>query len=185
VEFEVVGKASDSFEFSVAGSMVKSEFDSTVEDDLGNVFGGIEKGNRLASVPEFQIAATGTWFFPLSFMGGLDGYLNATVQHVGDRITQPTDQVSGAGDFVSGLPFGGASGNDVTSVDLELDPYTIANVNFGMMKNDWEAVLYVSNLTDENALYSFDRERGGRARLAYRTNQPRTIGVTYRKRFGN
>ena len=185
VEFEVVGKASDSFEFSLAGSMVKAEFDSTVEDDMGNVFGGIEKGNRLASVPEFQIAATGTWFFPLSWMGGSDGYVNATVQHVGDRITQPTDQVSGAGDFVSGLPFGGASGNDVTSIDLELDPYTIANVNFGMMKDDWEAVLYVSNLTDENALYSFDRERGGRARLAYRTNQPRTLGVTYRKRFGN
>jgi outer membrane receptor protein involved in Fe transport len=152
---------------------------------MGNVFGGIEKGNRLASVPEFQIAATGTWFFPLSWMGGSDGYVNASVQYVGDRITQPTDQLPGAGDFVSGLPFGGASGNEVTSIDLELDPYTIANINAGMIKDDWEAVLYVSNLTDENALLSFDRERGGRARLAYRTNQPRTIGVTYRKRFGN
>ncbi len=51
--------------------------------------------------------------------------------------------------------------------------------------NDWEGVLYVNNVTDENALYSFDRERGGRARLAFRTNQPRTIGVTVRKGFGN
>ena len=54
---------------------------------------------------------------------------------------------------VSGLPFGGASGNDVTSVDLELDPYTIANTNAGMIKDDWEAVLYVSNLTGLNRLY--------------------------------
>lgn len=185
VEFEMTSKASDSFEFSIAGSLVQSEFDSTVSDPIGNVFGGVEKGNRLASVPEFQIATTGTWFFPLSWMGGADGYVNASLQYVGDRITQPTDQLSGAGDFVSDLPFGGATGNEVTSIDLELDPYTIANVNAGMIKDDWEAVLYVSNLTDENALLSFDRERGGRARLAYRTNQPRTVGLTFRKRFGD
>ena len=30
-----------------------------------------------------------------------------------------------------------------------------------------------------------DRERGGRARLAYRTNSPRTIGLTFRRSFGN
>ncbi|MBT8098473.1 MAG: TonB-dependent receptor [Gammaproteobacteria bacterium] len=184
VEFEVVGKASDAFEYSLAGSVVSSEFDSTVEDDMGNVFGGVEKGNRLASVPEFQIAATGTWFFPLSWAGGSDGYVNASVQHVGDRITQPTDQLPGAGEFTSGLPFGGATGNEVTSIDLELDPYTVANVSAGMIKDSWEAVLYINNLTDENANLSFDRERGGRARLSYRTNQPRTIGVTYRRNFG-
>lgn len=30
---------------------------------------------------------------------------------------------------------------------------------------------------------SFDRERGGRARLGYRTNTPRMLGVTLRKTF--
>ena len=39
------------------------------------------------------------------------------------------------------------------------------------------------NATDENANLSFDRERGGRARLGFRTNQPRTIGVTVRRSF--
>lgn len=185
VEFELTGNPTDSFQYSLAGSFLESEFDSTVSDPLGNVFGGVEKGNRLASVPEFQIAATGTWFFPMSLFGGSDGFVNASIQYVGDRITQPTDQVAGAGDFTSGLPFGGATGNDVTSVDLELDPYTIANVSAGLVKNNWEAVLYVNNLTDENALLSFDRERGGRARLGYRISQPMTVGLTYRMKFGN
>ena len=115
----------------------------------------------------------------------MDGYVSASVQYVGDRITQPSDQVPGAGDFVSGLPFGGATGNEVTSLDLLLDPYTIANLNVGVNFDSWQAELYVTNLTDENANLSFDRERGGRARLGFRTNQPRTFGITLRKNFGD
>ena len=185
VEFEMSGNASDSFQFSLTGSYVQSEFDSTVTDATGSILGGVEKGNRLASVPEFQAAASGTWLFPVSMGGsGMDGYVTATVQYVGDRYTQPSDQVPGAGDFVSGLPFGGATGNEVTSLDLDLDPYTIANLVAGVNFDSWQAELYVTNLTDENANLSFDRERGGRARLSFRTNQPRTFGVTLRKRFG-
>ena len=186
VEFELAGQASDSFQYSLSGSISKSEFDTTVTDAQGAILGGVEKGNRLASVPEFQAAATGTWLFPVS-MGGsqMDGYVSASVQYVGDRITQPSDQVPGAGDFVSGLPFGGATGNEVTSLDLLLDPYTIANLNVGVNFDSWQAELYVTNLTDENANLSFDRERGGRARLGFRTNQPRTFGITLRKNFGD
>jgi len=186
LEFELMGQASDSFEFSLAGSFLESEFDTTVTDATDAILGGVEKGNRLASVPEFQIAATGTWLFPVSWGSSeLDGYVAASIQHVGDRITQPSDQIPGAGNFVSGLPFGGASGNDTTALDLVLDPYTIGNVSAGFGKDTWEAVLYVTNVTDENADLSFDRERGGRARLAFRTNMPRTFGVTYRMRFGD
>ncbi|HLU05634.1 MAG TPA: TonB-dependent receptor [Woeseiaceae bacterium] len=183
VEFELGAQPTEALEFSLAGSFLEAEFDSTVTDALGSILGGVEDGNRLASVPEFQLAATGTWYFPLAFAGGSEAYVSATVHHVGDRITQPTDQVPGAGDFVSGLPFGGATGNEVTSLDLVLDAYTIGNVSAGVIKDTWEAVLYINNVTDENANLSFDRERGGRARLAFRTNQPRTVGLTLRKRF--
>lgn len=69
-------------------------------------------------------------------------------------------------------------------VALLVDPYTIANLSAGVVRDGWEAVLYVTNLTDENANLSFDRERGGRARLSFRTNQPRTFGITLRKNFG-
>jgi iron complex outermembrane recepter protein len=42
---------------------------------------------------------------------------------------------------------------------------------------------YVNNVFDENALLSLDRERGGRARIGFATNTPRTYGVTVRKSF--
>ena len=42
---------------------------------------------------------------------------------------------------------------------------------------------YVNNVTDEEADLSFDRERGGRARLGFNVNQPRTFGVTMRMKF--
>ena len=48
----------------------------------------------------------------------------------------------------------------------------------------WEIEGYVTNATDENADLAFDRERGGRARLGFHVNQPRTVGVTFRYRYG-
>ena len=183
VEFELGASPTDSLYLSLAGSILESEFDSTVVDGGGAVIGGLRDGNRLASVPDFQIAASGSYYFPVGLFGGSDGFVTATIHHVGDRITQPSDQESGAGDFSSGLPFGGATGAEVTSLDLELDPYTIINLNAGIEKDDWSAVLYIQNLGDENANLSFDRERGGRARLGFRTNKPRTIGITFRKSF--
>ena len=185
VEFEVGANPSDSLRLSLAGSILSSEFDSTVLDSTGAVLGGVAKGNRLASVPDFQIAATGSYYFPVSMFGGTDAFVSATIHHVGDRITQPSDQLAGAGVFSSGLAFGGATGDETTTLDLVLDAYTIVNVSAGLEFNDWSATLYIHNLGDENADLSFDRERGGRARLSFRTNKPRTIGIVFRKSFSN
>jgi iron complex outermembrane recepter protein len=185
VELELTGRPTDAFEFSLAGSWIDSEFRSTVIDAQGNVLGGVEKGNRLASVPEFQFAATGAYFFPLNLMGTPgEAYVIGVAQHVGSRYTQPSDQVAGAGDFVSGLPFGGATGDEVTSLDLELGAYTLYNLSVGLLQGTWDFKVYANNITDKNADLAFDRERGGRARLGFHTNQPRTIGVNLSKRFG-
>ncbi len=185
VEFELSASPSDSVLLTLAGSFLSSEFDSTVVDSTGAVLGGVAEGNRLASVPEIQLAATGTYYFPVSMFGGSDGFVSATIHHVGDRITQPSDQLIGAGVFSSGLAFGGATGDETTTLDLVLDAYTIVNVSAGLEFNDWSATLYIHNLGDENADLSFDRERGGRARLSFRTNKPRTIGIVFRKSFSN
>ncbi|MEQ9394674.1 TonB-dependent receptor [Haliea sp.] len=183
VEWELVAYPMELLMLTFSGSLLEAEFDSTVTDSNGNVLGGVEDGNRLASVPEFQMAASATYTFPVDAFGSNEMYVTAMVQHVGDRFTQPSDQVAGAGNFVSGLPFGGATGAEVTAVDLELDAYEQVNLRAGIVWDTFETVFYVDNVTDENAQLSFDRERGGRARLAYRNNQPRTIGVTVRKFF--
>jgi outer membrane receptor protein involved in Fe transport len=184
IELEISGEPVEGLELSFAGSLLEAEFDSTVVDGDGNVLKGVQDGNRLASVPKIQLAATGTYSFPLNLGGGSsEGFVSASIQHIGDRYTQPSDQVPGAGEFQSLLPFAGASGNEITSVDLLLDAYQLINLNAGIDFDTWSILAYVNNVADENAELAFDRERGGRARLGTHTNQPRTIGVTTRFRF--
>jgi len=181
MEIELTLTPMQGLEIGFAGSLVESEFDSTVLAEEGGVLGGVADGNRLASVPEIQFAATMNYTIPVNLFGGSELSVFASVQHVGDRITQPGDQVAGAGRFTSGLAYGGATGMEVTELDLELDPYTLATVRIEIIRDDWEAALYVDNLTGEKAALSFDRERGGRARLGFRVNQPRTVGFLIRK----
>jgi iron complex outermembrane receptor protein len=191
VEIEFGWELIDGLEVSFAGGWTEAEFDSTVVDGLGNVIGGIREGNRLPSVPEYQAALTAAYYFPTGW-NDMEAFFAGSVQHVGSRFTQPSDQEPGAGDFRFAPnnadpltyigPFG-ATGFEVTSIDLELDPYTIINLNAGIQNDEWGLTVYVNNATDENANLAFDRERGGRARLAFHTNQPRTYGVTVRKSF--
>ena len=181
VEVEMAWRPIDSLEIGFAGSALKAEFDSTVRDGNGNVLGGIREGNRLPSVPELQLTASLTYNFKLA---GRESYVTASWQHVGSRFTQPSDQESNPRTFTHNLPFLGAPAAAATTLDLELPKYNLVNLSAGMeFERGFSAVVYVNNLTDEKALLSFDRERGGRARLGFSTNQPRTIGVTLRKTF--
>lgn len=181
IELEMTAYPTNDLQLAFAGSVVKAEFDSTVRDGDGNVLGGIREGNRLPSVPKLQLTASATYNFTLA---GRDAYFTATAQHVGSRFTQPSDQENNPRTFAHGLPFLGAPATAATTVDLELPKYTLLNLSAGMdFKQGFSAVIYVNNVTDEKARLSFDRERGGRARLGFATNQPRTIGVTLRKYF--
>ncbi|MDB5668736.1 MAG: TonB-dependent receptor [Alphaproteobacteria bacterium] len=181
-EFELSASPAQGLVFSLSGSLVQAEFDSTVVDGTGAVIGGIRAGNRLPSVPEMQISASASYAWPAG--PEAEAYVGASIQHVGDRFTQPSDQENNPRAFVHGLPFGGAPANAATVVDLELPAYNLVNLSAGI---DWDnglgVQIYANNLFDENALLSFDRERGGRARLGFNIGNPRQIGVTVRKRF--
>ena len=181
VEVEMTWRPNDSWELGLAGSAVNAEFDSTVRDGTGAVLGGIREGNRLPSVPKLQFTASLTYNFKLA---GRESHITASYQHVGSRFTQPSDQENNPRTFVHNLPFLGAPATAATTLDLELPKYNLVNLSWGMeFARGFSAVLYANNVTDEKALLSFDRERGGRARLGFATNQPRTIGVTLRKSF--
>ena len=180
VELEAGWQPTDRLSLNFAGSLIEAEFDTTVA-----AAPGVVAGNRIASVPEYQFAGSATYSYPLRmFDQDREGFFTLSAQHIGSRFTQPGDQVPGAGIFDHNLnPFGGLTGAEITSLNLELDPYTIVNLNAGIESEHWTLLLYVNNAFDENADLSFNRERGGRARLAYHTNQPRTIGLTARTEF--
>ena len=182
VEAELTARPAPGLQLGLSGSLVEAEFDSTVKDGTGAVIGGIRDGNRLPSVPKFQISVNATYSHALT--ATLDGYVTASVQHVGNRYTQASDQENNPRSFVSGLPYGGATGTAATVVNLQLPSYELVNFSAGLqMDNGVDVIAYVNNAFEKNALLSFDRERGGRARLGYTVGQPRTVGVTVRKTF--
>ena len=88
-----------------SGSLIEAEFDSTLPGALASAT-GIREGNRLASVPKFQVSASGSYEFPIA--ANADAYISASYSHVGNRYTQPGDQENNPRTFVHGLPFGGA-----------------------------------------------------------------------------
>jgi iron complex outermembrane receptor protein len=182
VEAEFTARLAEGFDVGISGSLLQAEFDSTVRDANGAVIGGIREGNRLPSVPKFQISVNATYTRRLT--NAMDGFVNASFQHVGSRYTQASDQENNPRGFVSGLAFGGATGAEATVVDLKLPSYELVNLSVGVeMDNGTDIVAYVNNVFDENPLMSFDRERGGRARLGFSVGQPRTMGVTVRRAF--
>lgn len=181
VEFELGVQPADGLDFNLSGSLIEAEFDTTLPGAL-TAATGIRDGNRLPSVPKFQLTASGSYEWPVS--DNAKAFVNASFQHVGARYTQPADQENNPRTFVHGLPFGGAPAGASTTVNLELPDYQLVNLSAGVdFDNGLSLIAYVNNLFDENALLSFDRERGGRARLGYSVGQPRTFGITARKTF--
>ena len=181
VEFELGLSPTDGLDLNLSGSIIEAEFDSTLPGVLAATT-GIREGNRLPSVPKFQLSASGSYEWPIGDTANM--YVAASVQHVGTRFTQPADQENNPRTFVHGLPFGGAPAGSATTVDLQLPDYQLVNLSAGVdFDNGLSLIAYVNNLFDENALLSFDRERGGRARLGYTVGQPRTFGITARKTF--
>jgi len=184
LEFELSAKPFTGLDLGLSGSYVEAEFDSTLTRPNGTVIEGIRNGNRLPSVPRFQMAANATYSFPIDPSSDTNAFVTASFQHVGSRYTQPGDQENNPRTFVHGFTFGGAPIGSSTTLDLKLPDYQLVNLGAGIeFPDELEISVYVNNLLDENALLAFDRERGGRARLGFATNQPRTFGVTVRKGF--
>lgn len=184
-EYELGFSPIEGLDVFFAGSVIQSEFKSDVVDGDGNILAGLRDGNRLPSVPEFQTSASANYSFPTGIEGVL-GYVGGSFQYIGTRFTQPSDQEIGQGlPTATGLAFQEFTGMENPSqlVDLELDDYVTLNLNAGL---EWENVsfqIYATNLFDENAPLSFDRERGGRARVGFNVSNPRTIGATARYKF--
>ncbi len=179
VEAELSYSFNSNFDVAASASYNNAELTSSVEDAAGVPIQGLRDGNRLPTVPEFQAA------FSLNYVGDQWGewtpFGNLTWQYVGDRFTQVSDQEDNPRDVAL---FGiGAPTVSTLSFPLELPDYQIVNLRGGLRYRDFELALFVQNLTDERALLSIDRERGLRARYGYQTNQPRTIGVTFRQTF--
>ncbi|WPZ02699.1 TonB-dependent receptor [Blastomonas marina] len=181
VEMELEFAPAEGYDVSLAMSYIDAQFDTTLPGAL-TAATGIRDGNRLPSVPEFQMSAAASYEW--DFSDNATGFFGGSFQYVGSRFTQPADQENNPRTFVSNLPFAGAPGTDSTTLDLELPAYSLLNFSAGVdFDSGLSVIVYANNVLDENPLLSFDRERGGRARLGFQVGQPRTFGMTVRKSF--
>jgi len=183
-EIEFTASPNRNFDFSLSGMFNQSELRSTLTSTSSggqvSVVSGIEDGNRLPSVPEVQIAAAVTLHQPIR--SGMQGFFTTSYNHIGSRFTQIDDEATGFG-TVDLNSFGkNTIGAPLTQSTFtfsgELPAYDLVNARIGVSRVNWEAALYLNNITDERALLALDRERGTRARVGYLTNQPRTLGVS-------
>ena len=192
IEFEFAAQQTDRFDWAISASYINAELDSSVTsiapDGSISILAGLEDGNRLPSVPEFQGAAAATYVIPMD--NNWETYIHGIVQYVGDRVTQFGDYSEGFG-FVNMLSFeeggGGTIGGPLTqccfTFDYELPSYTTANARIGMRNYKWDVAFYVNNFTNEQAYLALDQERGTLARVGFLVNQPRTYGITLRVGF--
>jgi iron complex outermembrane recepter protein len=182
-EFELA--PNDNFDFALSGNFNNSELRSSFRSAAGDIVAGIEEGNRLPTVPEFQAAAAATYRFRP--MGGNIPYVTGVYQHIGSRFSQIGDQAAGFGtvNLQSFAPntIGGPLTQNTFTFDPELPAYDLLNLRVGLLQNQWDLALFVNNVTDERAFLALDQERGTRARVGYLTNQPRTFGVSARVNF--
>jgi iron complex outermembrane recepter protein len=187
VEIEFEDAPNRNVSFAISASFNNSELRSTLTstDAAGNVsvVSGIEKGARLPTVPNVQIATAATYQWDLR--AGALGYVTGTYQHIGSRYTQVGDQDLGTLNLLS---FGANTiGAPLTAAVFRYDPllpaYDLVNLRAGVRRVGWDVSVYLNNVTNERALLSLDRERGTRARIGYLTNQPRAFGVTTRFDF--
>jgi iron complex outermembrane recepter protein len=188
LELELAAAPSPMFDFAASGTFNNSELKSTVTSTSSagvvSVVSGIQSGNRLPSVPEFQGSAAATIRRPMQ--AGGQGFFTATYQYVGARITQIDDHEgrNAAGLKTVDLNSFGANtigrplSQGTFTFNPELPAYQLVNLRAGLVRGTWELALFLNNVLDERALLALDRERGLRARVGYLTNQPRTLGLT-------
>ncbi len=189
VEAEFEANPNEHLDFAISGTLLDSKLRSTLTstDAAGNVtvVAGIKSGNRLPTVPKFQLSSAATYHYTLN--RGWAGYVTGAYQYIGDRFTQIGDQADGFGtvNLNSFAPhnIGGPYTQNTFVFDPKLKSYSNLNLRFGLLVNRWDTALFVNNLTDERAQLALDQERGTRARVGFLTNQPRTIGISTRVTF--
>jgi iron complex outermembrane receptor protein len=182
-ELELSASPIQNLDVTLAANYTDAELRSTVTSTtpppfpVTTIVAGLKKGRQLPTTPKFQISLSSTYTIP-ALVKDFDGFVTLSYQHVGSRWTQTGDQDPTFLNPVSLITTVGNPTVSQLSFDPKLSAYDLANVRVGVRNEKWELAFYVDNLSDERAELGLDRERGGRARVGFLTNQPRTFGLT-------
>ena len=160
LEVEVVGALSDNLTLTAGFGYTEAEFTQSVPQ------AGVSSGDRIPDVPEFTAAASVEWSTPYRdgdiFVLGSVNYVDETLEILGSSSTDV------------------ASCCLIESTNVRPD-YTLVNLRVGYISDSrWQASIFVDNLTDEEAYFSYSDNIVVPVPAYDRTsrNRPRTIGVS-------
>jgi hypothetical protein len=130
-------------------------------------------------VPEFKAAAWAEYHWPIQLFGDNNAFIRTQWSYNGDSVS-----------IIEPI-----SPDDANNPQFNNAAYTIGDLRFGIQADDWEASVFVNNITDERADLThadgqFDwgaqQSADGREHhLRVFTNRPREFGVRYMKRWGD
>ena len=133
-------------------------FDGQVDEPLT-----LEKGTPLPLVPDLKASIVADYVFDGAILGA-EPNLNLTYNYVGDSLNS----------------LAGIASTEVLNAVRVQSAYSLTNLRFGLSADTWSASLFVNNVFNEYAELYFN-DRWIQTRLT--VNQPRTIGINYRKNF--
>jgi len=139
----------------------------------------IESGWRLPLTPDYKAAAWAEYHRPTSFLGANDFFVRLQWSFTGESVSRLE-------------PF---SPIDSPSPQFMNPSYDIGDIRVGFVGDTWQVDVFVNNLTDERAIYTYtsaafswqaSQLAEGRAhhQNAY-INRPRELGMRFMKRWGN
>jgi len=149
-EVELRMRPNEHLDFSLGGSWI----DTKLEDDEPTTVGSFpgQKGDEFPNVADFTGYASGSYRGSLT--SNFDGLVRLDLNYRGSSATE----------FNPDNPF-----------YHKLDSYTVANLNVGVVNENWKAVIYVNNVFDNDD--AVDIAHSDQEAFAIRILRPRTIGL--------
>ncbi len=168
---------SDSWVIGFNATSLEAETDTTA-DLNGDGTNDLTAGLRLPLTPDFKASGWADFTTPSQMLGGEEFFARIQISHTGDSVnklepdalTEPNPQLTN-------------------------EAYTITDLRAGIRGEDWELAVFVNNVTDERATYTYGTGQmlwaaasvqDGRAHVQNKyTNRPMEFGVRFMKRWGN
>ena len=154
IELELHAAVGKGWILGFGGAYVNSELDENVPNL------DAEKGDQVPYVPKLSFSASADYRFPIS--DTVEGQFWTNVQYVGTRHTEFS--------------------HDPSTNYRKMDAYTVANLRFSVLWNDFDFSLYAHNVFDSGGVVRALRRPPFDPDAVIRT-QPRTIGFIVRKYF--
>ena len=163
----------EGWQIGANAQFIEAEIDSSTTDAEA----GIEKGQKMPSVPDFQGAIWATYRWPVQFLPGAEMFIRGDYSYFGETSTKLVPSTAEA---------------DRSFIN---DAWGLANIRIGLSSPDdgWQVDVFVSNVFDERAqidqgsryFYAYGRTGEYEHVQPVYTVRPREYGIRFSSRWGN